>query len=541
MKRLTLAGGAILMAASVAHGGMIDPSLEAVLRDAAPDQIVSTLAFLSVQEDLEALTVEMDRRRASLQHRHETVVRALRETAAATQVHLVAHLGALEAAGRVADFHPFWISNSVRIDATPVEIRALADRPDIEIIYPNFEIELIAPVAGATPAQGGGAQDGGPEPGVVAVRAPEVWALGYTGEGVLVATLDTGVDGNHPALASRWRGLDSRYAGNPDWAWFDPVTNTTFPQSFGSHGTHTMGSVCGGAPGDEVGVAPGAEWIHAGVIDRETIARTVADSKLAFQWMIDPDGDPSTSWDVPASCSNSWRLATYHGGKYENCWDGLWSYLDACEAAGTVIIFSAGNEGPGATTIGKPPDRATDEYRTFSVGAVDGNNPSWPIASFSSRGPVDCTPDGTQAIKPEISAPGVNVRSAFPGGGYSGSSGTSMASPHVNGVVALMRQANPNLGVNQIKQIIYDTAFDLGSSGKDNAYGYGMIDAYEAVQQALMQGGLEGDVDMDGDVDIRDLLAVLSAWGPCAGCPEDVDGNGVVDLADLLMLVANWS
>jgi len=182
---------------------------------------------------------------------------------------------------------------------------------------------------------------------------------------------------------------------------------------------------------------------------------------------------------VPDVCSNSWRLATYHG--YPPCWDEFWSYLDACEAAGIVILFSAGNEGPSSWTIGRPPDRATTEYMCCAVGAVDANDSDWPVAGFSSRGPSDCTPGGEEAIKPDIAAPGVNVRSSVPGGGYAEYSGTSMASPHVNGVVALMREACPDLGPEQILQIVYDTAYDLGPSGEDNDYGYGMIDAYEAV------------------------------------------------------------
>jgi subtilisin family serine protease len=129
------------------------------------------------------------------------------------------------------------------------------------------------------------------------------------------------------------------------------------------------------------------------------------------------------------------------------------------------------------------------------VAAVDANDPDWPIASFSSRGPTYCTPGGGAAIKPDIAAPGVDVRSSVPGGGYAYLSGTSMASPHVNGVVALMRQANPNISVNEIKQIIYDTAYDLGGAGEDNDYGWGMIDAYEAVM--AVSGGfgtLQGTV-----------------------------------------------
>jgi hypothetical protein len=195
--------------------------------------------------------------------------------------------------------------------------------------------------------------------------------------------------------------------------------------------------------------------------------------------MIDPDGDPETNWDVPDVCSNSWRLVTSHG--YPPCDETFWTYLDACEAAGIVILFSAGNEGSAPETIGRPPDRATDEYNCFSVGAVDAEDPGWEIAGFSSRGPSYCTPGGEEAIKPEISAPGVSVRSSIPGGSYGPKSGTSMASPHINGVVALMRQAAPNMSVNHIKQILFDTAIDLGEEGEDNDYGWGMVDAYEAV------------------------------------------------------------
>jgi hypothetical protein len=197
--------------------------------------------------------------------------------------------------------------------------------------------------------------------------------------------------------------------------------------------------------------------------------------------MADPDGSPFTVFDVPSVCSNSWGLVTSHG--YPECDQTFWGFLDACEAAGTVVLFSAGNEGSGG--LRRPGDRASDEYRTCAVAAIDPYNSSWPIASFSSRGPTYCTDTGTVAIKPDIAAPGVNTNSAYPGGSYSSLSGTSMASPHVNGVVAIMRQANPDLPVNQVKQIIYDTATDLGSVGKDNDYGYGMIDAYSALQVVL--------------------------------------------------------
>jgi len=474
----------LMMGATFAGG--IDSNLEDVMAGADEQEIVSALVYLWDQVDVDGLNAEFKRQRAPYSQRHEVVVRSLQELAAATQDNVVNQLTAMQKAGTVESFHAFWIANCIRVDATSAAIEAIAQHEDVQWVYLNYEIELIGPVGGVPTASAplDPPHERTPEVGLVAVRAPEVWAMGFTGEGILVASLDTGVDGDHPALASRWRGVaDPRYVGHPDWAWFDPVTSTTFPASFGAHGTHTMGSVCGGAPGDEVGVAPGVQWIHAAVIDRVDIPTTVADSILAFEWMVDPDGNPVTNWDVPAVCSNSWGVTTGHG--YPECDETFWSYLDACEAAGTLILFSAGNEGSGG--LRRPSDRATDEFRTCAVAAVDANDPSWPIASFSSRGPTYCTPGGSSAIKPDISAPGVNVRSAVPGGGYesSGWSGTSMASPHVNGVVALMREACPELSIEDIKQIIYDTAHDLGSSGEDNDYGYGMVDAYEAVITAL--------------------------------------------------------
>ncbi|MHC4825404.1 MAG: S8 family serine peptidase [Planctomycetota bacterium] len=523
MKRLATLGGVVIcLLAGQAQAGDVAPGLAAAIQQTPPDEVISTLVYLADRVDLAATTHQLDLQRATLKTRHEVVVRALQDKAAATQGDLTAHLDALLAQGRIRRFDAFWIDNIIRVDAVAREIELIAQRPDVDRVYINYEIETIAPVE-EHPAPGGAAL--AVEPGVAAVRAPEVWALGITGQTTLVATLDTGVDGTHPALASRWRGNDPAYAGHPEWAWFDPVPpGTTFPTAFGSHGTHTMGTVCGGPPGDEVGVAPGAEWIHAAVIDRVSIDQTIADSLLAFQWMVDPDGDPGTNFDVPDVCSNSWGLADVHG--VPDCDQTFWSHLDACEAAGIVILFSAGNEG--FSGLRRPADRATDDYRTCAVAAVDGNVSSWPIASFSSRGPTLCTPTGDPAIKPDIAAPGVSVRSSVPGGSYGNFSGTSMASPHVNGVVALMREANPDIAVEQVKQIIYDTAFDLGLPGEDNDYGWGMVDAFEAVQQALGSVSLTFTFP-DGRPDVFDPLGGTTIRVNVSGTAVDpVPGTGMV-------------
>ncbi len=478
MTRFLAPAALALLCTASAPAGEIDRGLREVLGKAAPGETVSALVYLE-QLDLATLHRDLETRQEPRAVRHEWVVSTLQDMAAATQGPLLEHLKGLLDQGRIDSYQPYWIVNAVRVIATKDELEALAARADVLLVFYDIEIEGIQPIN--VQAGAGGAGAGGPEQGLVAVRAPEAWALGFTGQDVLVSSLDTGVDGNHPALASRWRGLDAAYAGHPEWAWFDPVTNTTFPQAFGFHGTHTMGTICGGAPGNQVGVAPGSDWIHAAVIDRVSIPQTVSDAILSFQWLIDPDENPATVFDVPKVNSNSWGLADFHG--YADCDQLFWTFLDACEAAGTVMTFAAGNEG--FQGLRRPADRATDDYRTFAVAAVNGNVGGFPIAGFSSRGPTNCTPGGGNAIKPDIAAPGVGVVSSVPGGGYSSSDGTSMATPHIAGVVALIYSANPDLSVEQVKQIMYDTAADLGPAGQDNDYGWGITDAFEAVLAAL--------------------------------------------------------
>jgi subtilisin family serine protease len=441
------------------------------------EEIVSVLVYLKDYVDLDSITNQMDRQRASLRDRHETVVVSLQNKASESQPQLVEYLTELQNQDIVKEFQCFWIGNIIRVDTYQSVVDKIARRNDVLKVYPNYEIELIAPVEENIESDPIYRND--IEPGIEAIRADEVWDLGITGEGVLVATLDTGVDGDHPALADRWAGVaDPRYEGHPEWAWLDTYGGQNdFPFAYTSHGTHTQGTVCGGEPGDQIGVAPGALWIAAGWNWDDDVEHFSSDCIEAFEWMIDPDGDPETNWDVPAACSNSWGLSDAFG--VPDCNETFWSYLDACEAAGIVIIFSAGNEG--SQGLRRPADRATDDYRCFAVAAVDGNNPDWPIAGFSSRGPTYCTPNGDEAIKPDIAAPGVSVRSSVPDGGYSEFSGTSMASPHINGVVAFMREVSPNISVESIKEIIFQTAYDLGDPDEDNDYGWGMVDAYEAV------------------------------------------------------------
>ncbi len=531
-------GAAVLLCAGAvgADAGAPDP-LEAI-QGARPTDTISALVSLAEQADTDALSALADMGGLDQRTRHELVVRLLRSTASSSQSSLLAHLRAARSGGAVADFEAYWLANAIRVEATPAFLDSLALRLDVAQVYPDYAIESVKLVSVARADEEDGAGPRAVEPGVVAVRAPEVWALGITGVGALIASIDTGVDGAHPALAQRWAGTLPQYDGHPEWAWFDPYAYINdFPYDDNGHGTHVMGSAVGGAPGDQIGVAPGAHWIAAGAINRGGgVGQTVSDAIEALQWIVDPDGDPATHWDVPAVCFNSWGLSTAHG--YPPCDETFWTFLDNCEAAGVAIIFAGGGEGPGPNTLVRPADRATTEYRTLATGAIDPHNPAWPVAPFSSRGPTYCTPDGSAAIKPDISAPGVNIRSSTPGGGYAIYSGASMAPPHVAGVMALMREANPDLTPQQMMRIIYDTAHDLGDPGNDNTYGYGMIDAYEAVLVALDMADCAGDLDGDGDTDQADLGALLASYGVDAG--GDLDGDGDTDQADLGALLAGY-
>lgn len=448
-----------------AFGGSIDPELEAKIQGADPSTLFPTLIFMSEQLDVQAMKHHHDVIAATRAQRHYDVVMALQEIATRTQPDLLAFLEEGRAAGEVGSFTGFWITNMIFAEMNADRIRNVAARNDVDMVFQDFKGELIKPIIN---------EDQGPptiasvEPGLRAVRADSMWMIGVTGQGRLVCNIDTGVDGSHPALHARWRGSNGHPASE---CWLDTANpDNSFPHDEGQHGTHTMGTICGRNPlgSDTVGVAIDAQWIAARAID--VSGGNVA---LAFQWAADPDGDPNSVDDVPDVISNSW-------GAIGGCPDTYYNLIDNCEAAGAAVVFAAGNEGPGAQTLRLPANRITTPYNCFSVGAIDGNNNSYPIANFSSRGPSQC--DGL-TIKPEVCAPGVNVRSSIPGGGYQGGwSGTSMACPHVAGAIALLRQVNPNASVDTIKWALMQTAHDLGQNGEDNSYGWGIINIRAAME-----------------------------------------------------------
>ncbi|HPF69039.1 MAG TPA: S8 family serine peptidase [Candidatus Krumholzibacteria bacterium] len=499
----------LLLAAVPASGGELAPGLERQLAGWPADQPLRVLVVMRDQADIRALDRDLHAAKAPAAVRHRQVIEALRASAGRGQAALVADLAAAKASGGVLGATPHWLLSSVVVTATPDAVRALALRPDVARVEADLVVELIAPLPSdkiADPAKDAGV---GLVPGVEAVGAPRVWReLGIDGTGVVVGILDTGVDGTHPALASRWRGNFAPAAE----CWFDGAgLGDDVPVDRHYHGTHVMGTVTGQAPGDTIGVAPGALWIASNVINSPGTQEEFDNAVLAsLEFMADPDGNPATTADVPAVVHNSWGINEAYGD-YLDCDSRWWDAIDAVEAAGVVLTWAAGNEGPSAGTVRSPADRATTAVNAFAVGSVSPLAP-FTVSTFSSRGPSGC--GGAEAIKPEVVAPGENILSARPGGGYQYLSGTSMAGPHVAGIVALMRASNPNADVATIKQALLDTARDLGAAGQDNDSGWGLVDAYAAVMAV-----------MDGVGEVAGIVTDQADGAPVAGAVVQLDGG----------------
>ncbi len=495
-----------------AQAATVRPSVWAAAEEAGPEGTVSVILHLTDRAPIDQLDRELKERSATRQERHATVVRELRDAAARSQGPVLEMLAEAQREGEVVGFTPYWISNLIVAQVSPAFLDRVIVRADIDVVELNFPFELIRPVAerrwygDRRALEPGeiilGGRDIGVTPGLRAINADRCWyELGLTGAGTLICGFDTGVDGEHPALETRWRG----YGGaHPDEeCWFDCLNDSAGPPyDASSHGTHCMGTMTGvdGAMGDTVGVAWGATWIATNPIGQAGWNEEFDNDIIAcYQWATDPDGVPETIDDVPDVCQNSWGVGPswMDEAYYDRCTQIWWEVIDNCEAAGVVCAYSAGNDGPRAMSIGSPADRAEDDWTNYAVGAIDATNYSfpYPMADFSSRGPTYCD---EESGKPEVSAPGVDVVSSIPGGGYGPNSGTSMACPHVAGTVALLREIDPDLEVDRIKQILMDTAVDHGESGEDWDYGWGVIDAYAACLAAMHgYGSVSGDVSDD--------------------------------------------
>ena len=416
--------------------------------------------------------------------RATAVVDALQRTADSTQPGVRGLLRAEEAAGRARDIRSYWIFNGLAATVSRSTLERLAQRPDVESVTLDEEIAL--PETTSEPRL--------PTWGLEKVAAPRTWGeYGYTGKGVVVGVMDSGVDGGHPALASRWRGR----TGDTSSSWYAATgENYAEPGDGHGHGTHVTGTIVGGAPGDIVGVAPDAQWIAAKIF-RDSGSTSSSIIHDGFQWMLAPGGDPTKAPDV---VNNSW-------GSSDSLSTEFLEDVRAWVAAGIFPAFANGNDGPGTGTVGSPGSFP----ESFGVGATDINDQ---IASFSSRGPVVW--EGVRYVKPQLSAPGAQIYSSWPRqlgeGDYNTISGTSMATPHLTGVVALLLSAQPDLTVDATREVLLSSARTEPHMGKlpNDNYGAGIADAYAAITRARFSGTLTGTITgPDGPIAARVAIPEL--------------------------------
>ena len=423
--------------------GSIDPALAAVIKNLKPGERVAILVSLADRVTVAGWAPKGDGDRDGA----PSLIAALRAKASETQGPLavsVSHLGAGAPSGPVVSL---WAINAMALTVPHELVAQIAQlagvdtvRLDAIVWAPQTTLAVPSPV----------------EWNVAMIGAPTLWAAGKTGSGVVVASLDTGVDALHADLSPRYRGGTN--------SWYDPNGQHALPYDAQGHGTQTMGlAVGGGATGSSIGVAPGARWIAAKAFDDAGHASLSA-LHLAFQWILDPDANPSTP-DQPDVVNNSWGLSGTSG----TCNGEFAADITLLRAAGIEVIFAAGNDGPLSGSSESP----ANDPGAIAIGAVDQTRT---VASSSSRGPGACG----QTVFPNLVAPGVSVKTSdLTFGGILTTatafvSGTSFAAPHLAGAFALLKGAHPSATLTAIENALDSTATDLGTAGPDNDHGFGL-------------------------------------------------------------------
>jgi serine protease AprX len=458
-----------------------------VLADTDDGASASVVILLADQADVSAAYEMRDQ-----DARGWFVYNTLTQHAARTQVSLQAFL---EAQG--VSYQSFWVANMIVATADRALVETLAARPDVARVDSNKPARWIEDpeIANFSTSLSGPTAPNTAEWGVLDVNAPAVWAMGFNGTGMVVGDLDTGMRWTHNALKPKYRGWNGVTADH-NYNWHDAIhsgggvcgANTLAPCDDDGHGTHTAGTTVGDdGTGNQVGVAPGAKWIGCRNMDQGN--GTPATYTECFQFMIAPTdlaGNNANPALRPHVLNNSWGCPVSEG-----CTNGseLEAIVKSTQAAGIFVEVSAGNSGSGCSTVEDAPAMYND---SFSTGAINIGNA---LASFSSRGPSTYT---SNPLKPNISAPGVNVRSSYGSGDttYANLSGTSMAGPHVVGVVALLWSARPEFvrDIAATKSILQNTANpgvtvapveNCGGTSStqipNNSFGYGRVDALAAV------------------------------------------------------------
>jgi subtilisin family serine protease len=487
---LRVAPLALACAAAMVPAGAAE--IEAGLRaEATQSGSVDTLIVLGAKAPKGLLRTD-----GTYLERRRNLVDTLRATADVSQADLRAWLAAQGIA-----YRPFWIVNMIEASLTAAQMDALAARDEVAKIESNRAYRLKQPVeSGPLPEPGSGGQAGAAGPaapqaiewGVNKVRAPMVWAAGFTGQGVVIAGQDTGIRWTHTAIKAKYRGWNGLTADH-NFNWHDAIhatgsacgADSTFPCDDNGHGSHTVGTMVGDDGGsNQVGVAPGANWI--GCRNMNVGNGTPATYNECAQWLLAPtdlngaNPNPDLAPDV---ISNSWGCPASEGC---TAGDEIQQAIENLVAGGIVFVAAAGNGGSSCGGIIDPP---AIYDASFTIGSMTSSDT---MSSFSLRGPGL----GSATIKPDVIAPGSDVRSIdnASDADYRTFSGTSMATPHVAGVVALIMSANPALKGDpaQVERILRDTAIPINDSQvcggipattfPNPVQGMGRVDAWNAYQ-----------------------------------------------------------
>ncbi|MEZ4771846.1 MAG: S8 family serine peptidase [Bacteroidia bacterium] len=462
-----------------------------------PTAFYPVYILLEDRLDMIEMNENFNKLKTSLEDRSVIVINSLQAKAASTQQPL---LNFLRASANVEQnsIESFWITNLIYAEVNAAAVRDLSQRADVgqlELVIPP-QVEEMKNMK-MSPARPGNSV-GGHENGHDVINAPAMWAMGYTGAGRKILVIDTGVEGNHPALKYNYWGNFVPHSQ----AWY-AVSSKPEPEdcTTSSHGSHVTGIAVGldRITHDTIGVAFNATWMGAAAIQDAPSCTSAASTITAMQWAINPDGNAATINDRPDVINNSWGGDTASTMNPALCTGATQTAVNALEAAGIAVVTSAGNLGElGPSSLSSPGYSNYTLVNAFAVGAINGHNPNLPRASFSSQGPSICGGTGSLLIKPEVVAPGVNVRSSVIGG-YAQYEGTSMASPMTSGAFLLLKEAFPTLTGEQIKLALYYSAVDLGPAGEDNQYGNGLIDVVAAYNYLISQGNTPVQPSLDKD------------------------------------------
>jgi len=444
---------------ALAHAGFLTPDLQAKLDQGAPDEKLRVIVRMAEEADISVFP----------KGQREAMVQYLKDFASRSQKDLLASLPTY--GDKVSKVKPFWIYNGITMEATKGVVLDLLERPDVGYVEEDkvIRLEAFQKAKNAPHIQG-------LEWNIQKIKADSVWrVLGYTGRGVLIGNMSTGVMVTHETFGGRWRG------GNNSW--FDAVWGRPDPYDDIGWGTLTMGIVCGGSTADSIGVAPGATFVGSKVWDSSgQVVYQRFDS--CYQWYA------SLGPAAPNILFIDWGIY----GNDTHFWQGSRNL----QILGIHQVCANGNTGPNPGSVCSPGSYphhigvgSTVLEDTITNWSARGPSPSFG-AMESSANYLD--PNWAfSRRKPDLSAPGERVRSSYNNGGYITGSSSGLAAAHVAGVIALMLEKNPNLTDRQIWQILTSTCdtFSFGGPYPNQNYGWGRLNAYRAVMATPPSGVAE--------------------------------------------------